>query len=86
VPLTDREADLVEDIVRAFDDGQSREAFRMVVQALGVDISYRLLRNTLEVKGTIAVSPGAYFIGMAKQVAKEQGLDLGFKSRAALTE
>jgi hypothetical protein len=36
-----------------------------------------------EVRHRIAVSPGAYFVGAAKQAAREQGIDLGFKEGAS---
>jgi hypothetical protein len=78
--LTPYEEDLVETIVQAFADEKSRDAFRIIIGKLGSNISYHLMRCALE-KRDLAVSHGAYFIGMAKMVAKEQGVDLGFKCR-----
>jgi hypothetical protein len=77
--LTLREEDLVEELVWRFRDEKSRATYRRIVGALGEDIAYRLMCLTWEVRQDIAVSLGAYFVGMAKQVAREQGIDLGFK-------
>ena len=78
--LTLREEDLVEELVRRFRDEKSRFTYRRIVGKLGDAIAYCLMVAAWEVRDRIAVSPGAYFVGMAKQVAREQGIDLGFKS------
>jgi hypothetical protein len=74
---------LVEVIVTRFRDEKSRATYRRIVGALGEDIAYRLICLTWEVRNRLAVSPGAYFVGMSKQVAREQGIDLGFKARTS---
>ena len=82
--LTLRQEDLVEELVSRFRDEKSRAAYRRIVGALGEDLAYRLMCLTWEVRHTIAVSPGAYFVGIAKNVAREHGIDLGFAtSRSA---
>jgi hypothetical protein len=78
--LTLREQDLVEELVWRFRDEKSRPTYRRIVGKLREAIAYRLMVAAWEVRDRIAVSPGAYFVGMAKQVAREQGIDLGFKS------
>jgi hypothetical protein len=77
--LTLREQDLVEELVRRFRDQHSRATYRRIVGTLGEAIAYRLMCYTWEARDRIAVSPGAYFVGVSKQVAREQGIDLGFK-------
>jgi hypothetical protein len=52
--------------------------YRRIVGAVGEDLAYRLMSLAWEVRGRIAVSPGAYFVGIAKNVAREHGVDLGF--------
>ena len=75
-----REEDLVEELVRRFRDEKSRATSRRIVGRLGEDLAYRVMGLTWEMRDRIAVSLGAYFVGVSKQVAKEQGIDLGFKS------
>jgi hypothetical protein len=76
--LTLREEDLVEELVSCFRDEKSRVTYRRIVGALGEDLAYRLMRLAWEVRDRMAVSPGAYFVGIAKNVAREHGIDLGF--------
>jgi hypothetical protein len=76
--LTLREDDLVEELVSRFRDEKSRATYRRIVGALGEDLTYRLMYLAWEVRDRIAVSPGAYFVGIAKNVAREHGIDLGF--------
>jgi hypothetical protein len=78
--LTPREEDLVEELIRRFRDEKSRATYRRIVGRLGEAITYRIMLAVWEVRDRIAVSPGAYFVGTAKKVAREQGIDLGFKS------
>ena len=82
-PLTLRQEDLVEELVSRFRDEKSRTAYRRIVGALGEDLAYRLMGLTWEVRDRIAVSPGAYFVGIAKNVAREHGIDLGFATPRA---
>jgi hypothetical protein len=77
--LTPREEDLVEELVTRFRDEKSRATYRRIVSKLGDAIAYRLMVAAWEVRDRIAVSPGAYFVGMARQVAREQGIELGLK-------
>jgi hypothetical protein len=85
--LTLREEDLVEELVRRFRDEKSRATYRRIVGALGEDLTYRLMSLAWEVRDRMAVSPGAYFVGIAKNVAREHGIDLGFAtSRVANSE
>ena len=65
--------------MRRFRDEKSRATYRRIVGALGEAIAYRLMCLTWEVRRDIAVSLGAYFVGMSKQVARQQGIDRGFK-------
>jgi hypothetical protein len=78
--LTLREEDLVEEIITRFHDEKSRATYRRIVGKLGEDLARRVMGLAWEVRDRIAVSPGAYFIGIAKNVARENGIDLGFKS------
>jgi hypothetical protein len=77
--LTFPEEDLVDELVRRFRDEKSRPTYRRIVGKLGVGISYPIMLNVWEVRDRIAVSPGAYFVGIAKNVAQENGIDLGFR-------
>ncbi len=70
----------MEEIIQRFRDEKSRGTYRRIVGKLGVAISYPIMLNVWEVRDRIAVSPGAYFVGIAKNVARENGIDLGFKS------
>jgi hypothetical protein len=78
ITLTLREEDLVEELMRRFRDEKSGTTYRRIVGALGEDLTYRLMRLAWEVRDRMAVSPGAYFVGIAKNVAREHGIDLGF--------
>jgi hypothetical protein len=82
-PLTPREEDLVEELIRRFRDEKSQGTYRRIVSRLGEGITYRLMLAVWEVRHRVAVSPGAYFVSAAKQVAREQGIDLGFKEEAS---
>ena len=73
----------MEELVSRFRDEKSRTAYRRIVGALGEDLAYRLMCLTWEVRDRIAVSPGAYFVGIAKNVAREHGIDLGFATPRA---
>ena len=70
ITLTLREEDLVEELMRRFRDEKSGATYRRIVGALGEDLTYRLMRLAWEVRDRIAVSPGAYFMGIAKNVAR----------------
>lgn len=82
-PLTLAEEDLVEELVRRFRDEKSRATYRIIVGKLGVAISYPIMLNVWEVRQAIAVSPGAYFVGIAKNIARENGIELGLRSSLA---
>jgi hypothetical protein len=81
--LSPREQDLVDELVHQFNDEHSRGALYRCVTTLGEDIAYRLMHETFEKEHEIKGPLGAYFIGTCKNVAREQGLDLGFASPAA---
>jgi hypothetical protein len=81
--LTLGEEDLVDELVRRFRDEKSRPTYRRIVSRLGDRIVYPLMLAVWEVRHQIAVSPGAYFVGAAKQVAQRQGIDLGFQQHPA---
>ena len=61
---------------------RSRHTFRRLVEALGEDLVWQVLGNVREAArdGVIAGNKAAYFVGVAKQVARERGIDLGLKS------
>jgi phage replication O-like protein O len=76
---------LVSDLMEQLHDRnpRSKGTFRKIVTALGTDRANQLLGNTIEANkdGLVSRSKMAgYFIGMAKNVAKEAGIDLGFKT------
>jgi hypothetical protein len=75
-------ADLVDEIVHQFENEPGRRAYQRVIHALGCDITYRLLLNTLEKEDDIRGPLGAYFIGACKREAQRQSIDLGFKRTA----
>lgn len=82
---TDHEAYLLSEIVRHTGDTNPRSlsSFRRVIRKLGSGVSERILVNTKEAyrEGRVpAPKRAAYFIGMAKNIAKEQGIDLGFRN------
>jgi hypothetical protein len=81
--LSPREQDLVDELVHQFNDEHSRGALCRCVTTLGGDIAYRLMQETFEKERDIKGPMGAYFIGTCKNVAREQGLDLGFASSLA---
>jgi len=78
--LTLREEDLVEELVTRFRDEKSRGYYRCIVGQLGEDLTRRAMLCAWEVRHAIAVSPGAYFVGIAKNVARENGIDLGWRA------
>jgi hypothetical protein len=81
--LSPREQDLVDELVHQFNDEHSRGALCRCVTTLGGDIAYRIMQETFEKERDIKGPMGAYFIGTCKNVAREQGLDLGFASPLA---
>ena len=59
----------------------SRFTFRRLIEALGEDLVWQVLGNVKEAAkdGVIAGPKAAYFMGVAKQVARERGIDLGLR-------
>jgi hypothetical protein len=90
-PRTDDEAhedDLIDELMDQLGDTnkRSRKAYRMILQALGSPITLRLLANTKEAYRDGVIRGGnraSYFIGMAKNEAQKQGVDLGFQKTHA---
>lgn len=84
-PLSpDRVAYLAETIAAACHDHKpvSVRTFHLIAEALGEGVAWQLigLFKEAERDGLIrGRSGGAYFVGMAKQIAKARGIDLGFK-------
>lgn len=65
------------------DNPKSRASFKRILAGLGEQTVWRLLGNTKEAyqDGVVDRSKrAAYFTGMAKNIAAEQGVDLGFKA------
>jgi len=82
----ERESLLVADLMEQLYDTnkRSKATFRKIVVGLGHHVAYRLLGNTKEAYRDGIVSRNkmaAYFVGMAINVAAEQGIDLGFKTK-----
>lgn len=61
---------------------KSKPTYRRIINTLGSQIVWRLLGNVKEADrdGLIKTTRAKYFMGMAKAVAQEQGLKLGFRS------
>jgi hypothetical protein len=84
---TDPEAYLLSEIVRHTGDTNPKSlgSFRTVIRKLKPGTAERILVATKEAYAAGKV-PGnkraGYFIGMAKNIAKERGIDLGFKNGA----
>jgi hypothetical protein len=59
----------------------SRFTFRRLIEALGEDLVWQVLGNVKEAAkdGIISGPKGAYFMGVAKQVARERGINLGLR-------
>jgi hypothetical protein len=64
----------VEELVRRFRDEKGQAIYRRIVGALGEDLTYRLMSLAWEVRNRIAVSPGPYFMGIAKMWRGSTGL------------
>lgn len=75
---------LLSDIIAELHDKnpKSKAAFRKIINVLGSEAVRQLLSLTNEAYrlGQIRGKKAPYFIGMAKNIAEERGLDLGFAS------
>jgi phage replication O-like protein O len=84
-PPTDREDYILTELATALNDRdpRSRNTYRRIIQTLGEETAWRILGLTKEAhqSGLIKSRRAPYFVGIAKQVAAERGLDLGFASQ-----
>jgi len=81
---TQKVAYLVDTLAEQLGDRKlrSRNTFRRLVEALGEELVWQVLGSVREAArdGIITGNTAAYFVGVAKQVARERGIDLGLKS------
>jgi hypothetical protein len=79
-----KEDDLVDQLMEQLGDTnpKSRKAYRLIIRTLGTAMVWRLLGNVKEAArdGLIHQSKAAYFMGHARNTAREQGVPLEFRS------
>jgi phage replication O-like protein O len=83
-PPSDRVAYLTDALADACSDHKpiSLHTFRVIAERLGESATWQLisLMNEAQRDGLIKrATRGAYLVGMAKQIAKQRGVDLGFR-------
>ena len=82
IQLTPRQQLLVEEVENQFDT-HSRGPFCTIVsdRGLGEEVTYRLMRETLELEdaGRIKTSASQCFMDLCQREAQRQGIDLGFR-------
>lgn len=73
---------LVEEMINQLGDKKSKPAFILIANALDEQTIWHILGSTKEAHqiGAIKTTKAKYFMGMAKNKAEEQGIDLGFKN------
>jgi len=74
---------LAKDIVSLLGDHNSRNFYKHITRICPTELIYRVLGETKEAieTNTIRTTKGAYFTDLLKRRAKEQGIDLGLKTK-----